>query len=307
MFESTNKLKKSDTMSSRKKQRLFFYTLMMILPMAQVLLFYFYVNINSFLMAFQSMDYDVGGYVFTGLGNFVEAFNNVNLGHYFGNSLLTFVVEFFTGTLGSVFFSYYIYKKKLGHGFFKIMLYMPHIISTTVFVILYKFFVENAIPSLYLQFVGVEIEGLLANPKTTKLFLLIFCSLNGFGAAVLMYSSAMSSISESVIESAELDGVSPMKELIFIVLPSVWSTFVTFVLVRVVGIFTNQMNLYTFYESFAEPHLSTIGYWMYCGAVSGKLEVYPMYSAMGMSLTAIAVPITLILRRLLNKFGPSVD
>ena len=122
-----------------------------------------------------------------------------------------------------------------------------------------------------------------------------------------MYSSAMSSISESVIESAELDGVSPMKELIFIVLPSVWSTFVTFVLVRVVGIFTNQMNLYTFYESFAEPHLSTIGYWMYCGAVSGKLEEYPMYSAMGMSLTAIAVPITLILRRLLNKFGPSVD
>ena len=307
MQNRTDKGKTTTMFSSVKKQKLIFYTLMMILPISQIIIFYFYVNINSFLMAFQSMDYNLGGYIFTGFGNFIDAFTATNLNHYFSNSLTVFAFEFLVGTLGSVFFSYYIYKKNIGHGFFKIMLYMPHIISTTVFVILYKFFVDNAIPSIYLQLYGIEIEGFLANPNTTKIAILLFCILNGFGTSVLMYSSAMSSISESIIESAELDGVTPFKELLFIVLPSVWATFVTFAIVKFVSIFTNQMNLYTFYENLAEPHLSTIGYWMYCGAVSGDLAEYPMFSAMGMALTGIAVPITLLLRWLLNKFGPSVD
>ena len=63
----------------------------------------------------------------------------------------------------------------------------------------------------------------------------------------------------------------------------------------------------TFYESFAEPHLSTIGYWLYCGAVSGELAEYPIYSAMGLALTAIAVPVTLVLRWALNRLGPSEE
>lgn len=304
---STIKNKSKSSMFSLKRQKLIFYIIMMSLPLLQIAFFYFYVNINSFVMAFQDLDYNIGGYVFSGLGNFTEAFKTVNLDHYFKNSLLAFVVEFFVGTLGSVFFSYYIYKRRLGHGFFKVMLFLPQIISTTVFVILYKFFVDNAVPTIYYQLTGTEIQGLLANKDTTKLFILVFCGMNGFGTSVLMYGSAMSSISESVIESAELDGVNSMQELLFIVLPSVWATFITFVLVKVVSIFTNQMNLYTFYESFAEPHLSTIGYWLYCGAVSGELAEYPIYSAMGLALTAIAVPVTLVLRWALNRLGPSEE
>ena len=96
------------SMFSIKRQKLIFYIIMMFLPMLHIAIFYFYVNFNSFLMAFQYLDYNSGGYAFNGFQNFIDAFNTVNLGSYFSNSLLAFVVEFLVGTLGSVFFSYYI-------------------------------------------------------------------------------------------------------------------------------------------------------------------------------------------------------
>ncbi len=61
--------------------------------------------------------------------------------------------------------------------------------------------------------------------RATIMFYSIYVS---FGPRVLVYSSAMSGISESIIESAELDGVNTWQELVHIVLPSIWSTFVTF-------------------------------------------------------------------------------
>ena len=115
----------------------------------------------------------------------------------------------------------------------------------------------------------------------------------------------MSGISESIIESAQLDGVTPFKELVLIVLPSIWSTFVTFMVSAVVGIFTNQMSLFTFYGTNADVSLYTFGYYLYRGAKIGTSSDYPYLSAMGLLLTAVALPITLFTRWSLKKFGPS--
>ena len=82
---------------------------------------------------------------------------------------------------------------------------------------------------------------------------------------MLMYSGAMSGVSDSVIEAAKLDGITPIREFFYIIVPLIYPTLVTFLVVEVAGIFTNQMNLYNFYGLKAEYSLYTFGYFLYKG------------------------------------------
>lgn len=300
--------KTNASMMTKKRSKLIFYCCMMALPILQFLLCYVYVNASSFALAFQKLDMLEGGYSFARLENFKRVFEETkNLKQMWGNSLSLALLMFVFGSLGSILFSYYIYKKKIGSGFFKIILYMPHIISTVVFVIIYQFFVELAIPEVIKTLTDKTIQGLIVNVKTQKATVIIFHIWISFGTQVLLYSSAMSGISDSMIESAQLDGVKPMRELVSIVLPMIWSTFVTFTLMRIMGIFNDQMDLYSFFGTTADASLHTFGYYLYNSVKNGDVADYPMLSAFGLLLTLIAIPVTLCARYMLNKFGPKTE
>lgn len=296
---------KKGSMQSVKRNKLIFYCTMVALPFLQFLVFYIFVNLRSFALGFQEYSFEHGKYMFVGLENFQQIFRDlketVTLASSIKNSLTLFVWTFFFGSFGAVLFSYYIYKKHVGSELFKIVLYLPHILGNVVVVIMYKYFVEEVIPTVFAN----DMLRLLTNPDTSRATVMFYSIYISFGTKVLVYTSAMSGISESIIESAQLDGITPMKELLFIVLPSIWSTFITFMVTSVVGIFTNQMALYTFYAAEAPPALYTFGYYLYRGAKVGTNVEYPYLAALGLLLTAVAVPMTFLARWGLKKLGPS--
>ena len=78
-------------------------------------------------------------------------------------------------------------------------------------------------------------------------------------------------------------------------------------------LFTNQYNMYTLFGNGA-GRTSTLGYFLYVQAMESALVAprdnllsYPVLSALGLILTAIILPITMYLRHLMNKYGPSAD
>ena len=307
-------MKSKKIVASRKTKRLLFYILFAALPLAQAAVFYFYVNFRSFTLAFDSYDSITGTYSFVGFGNFVDALTDLTTMEYLqssiGNSLVLFVVSLVFGSFPAIMFSYYIYKKRVMSGFFKIILYLPHIISTIVFALMFKYFMEDAVPDVIELITGRKVQGFLfdvSNMTRIKVCMMVFTIWIGFGTSVLMYSGTMSSISESVIESGKLEGITPMRELFYIVIPLIWPTFVTFMLTSITGIFTNQMHLYTIFGESAEYQLYTFGYFLYRSTLKAQLSDYPYLSAMGLLMTIVVVPLTLVVRYLLNKFGPRTD
>ena len=77
--------------------------------------------------------------------------------------------------------------------------------------------------------------------------------------------------------------------------------------VSVTGFFTNQIHLYSFYGPTAPSALHTFGYYLYAETLKAGFFEYPYLSAMGMLMTAIAIPLTLLVRWLMTCFGPSVE
>ena len=227
-----------------QRSHFFFYLSIVAFPVVQFLVFFVYMNLNSFILAFQRYDYDAGKYVANGWQNFRQIFSDFvadeSMRASVRNSLILFLFNLVFSNFGTIVFSYYIYKNHFGSKLFKVILYAPHIVSTLVVVIMYKFFVDATIPYIWGEWFGKDLLPLLLSGSDTQFpTILIFSVWIGFGTQVLVYSGTMSGISDSIIESAKLDGITPIKELFFIVIPSVWSTTITFILSAVAGIFTN--------------------------------------------------------------------
>lgn len=297
--------------NKRSRKQFVFYCVMIALPVLQVLIFYFGVNINSILLSFKNYDRNTNAYVWTGFEHFAkmikEMFTEPTWAVAFKNSLIVWVISTVVSMTLALFFSYYIYKKGHFKNFFRVMLFLPSIVSSIVMVILFRNLVDNFIPALVVKFGGEEMLGLLANHDTTMLVLITYGILMGFGTNVLLLSGAMSSISTSITEAAQIDGANRWREFWHIVFPQIFPTFLTIFIISIANLFSNQLNLFSFYGSHAEPQFSTIGYILYKRTLSATYAEYSDLAAIGIILTLIIVPITLGVRKILEKVGPSND
>lgn len=295
-----------------------FYLSLIILPAIQFIIFYIIVNANSLALSFKNYYYDDANNLvteFVGFKNIANVYKSLFTDAQFittiKNSFLFYVMSLVFGAAVSLFFSYYIYKKRLFAGFYKVILYMPHIVSTMVITIMYKFFCEYGIPSIVETLTGKVVGGFSASLDTEFAYLLFFVAFLGCGANMLIYTSTMASVSDSVIEAAEVDGVNYIQEFWYIVLPSIFPTFSLFLVTGLLTIFTGQGNLFNIYGLGAPEEFHTLGYYLFVqvrrAVESNSYIDYPYLAAFGLALTFIAIPLIFGLKWLLQKYGPKAD
>ena len=298
---------------SKKKKDIIFYTVLAAFPVLQFVLFYIVVNFNSILLSFQQIDNTTGSVTFIGFDNFVQVFKDLfgsfELQQSWKNSFIAYGIGLLIGVPFSLFFSFYIYKKYFLSKFFKLFLFLPSIISSIAMIIMFSYFAEDAYPDLMklIFHLATRPNGLLSDTKTTLFAVLFYATWTGFGSTVIMYSSAMSNINNALPEAAKIDGANSFQEFFYITLPCIWPTLVTFLVVGVAGIFTNQLGLYAFFGGNADLRVYTFGYYLYTGTVEGSRASYPYLAAMGLVMTMFAVPLTYLFKFVLERFGPRRD
>ena len=314
-MEKTEKITKK---SNALKEWIVFLSFVTI-PLLQFVIFYVAVNINSVLLSFKT--YLVGGGVRWGLDNFALIFTPMEQGgnlekviNSVRNSGVAFAVRTLIGMSFGLFFSFYVFKKMPAHNFFKVLLFLPTIVSSVVMVIVFQLVAEEAVP-----YIKSMIEnnpdrfapGLTSNQDTRFLAVLIYNVWAGFGTQVLMYLGAMNNVSDGALEAAKIDGANAMQEFTHVVFPGIWPTFMVFLTVNIVEFFTHQMALHTFYgfKELKDSKSYTLGYYMYreVALANGNYANLTFPAALGILCTVIAVPVTFGVRKLLFKLGPSEE
>ena len=295
-----------------KRDKVIFLITAMTLPLIQFFIMYVMVNFNSITLSFKKYitNDDSGAFIFCGFANFVQVIKDfgtqANMQYLIRNSFTMYLVTSPLILISCMFLAYTVWKKVLFSKFFSVMLFLPSILPSLVFVIIGKFTFQNLFPAI----TGIPEHGEILNPPqgfTTLLWYQFFIS---FGPNTIYFLGAMSNISPSVVEAGKLDGANTFREFIHIVFPSIFPTISTFVITGVAGIFINQANLYNFFGGGAHASSYTIGYYLFVqviGTGGGGLTMYPYAAAGGLILTLIAAPTTLTVKYLLEKFGPSED
>ena len=310
-MENGTSVKKNKLQASRRKDAIF-CSLILAYPLLHFAIFYIYVNFSSFAMAFQYY-YD-GEYIFDwgkqNLDQIIYDFKNLPIMvSGLKNSAIVYFCSMLIGEPLAILFSYCIYKKIKGTKFFKIILFMPTIIPGLVLCLIYKYFVDDAIPEIMYLFFKKEMLGLLTTASTMFGTVLFYTLFMGFGPKVLVYSSTMSGINESIVESAQLDGISFARELVSITIPMIFATITTYIVASIATFVTNQMNLFNFFAHDALPSISTFGYYLYVktqiASVNGSYGDFTYVSALGFMFSLVVVPLTILVKKLLEKYGPS--
>ncbi len=308
--------KRLKTLRKNKSKYLFVYG-MLLLPVIQFCIFYIGINMNSIVMAFKEFaGYAAdGGEVFCwSLENFRMFFKEwANPETSVVMSALRNTFKYFTAAVCMVpltfLVAYFLYKKIPGYKFFRVLFFLPSIVSAMLFVTTYKNLIGYGGPvDLLLSLVGGRIPPLLTDNATATGTIIAFTIWTGFGVNMILYQSAMSRIPEEVIEAGQLDGVPWYKEIVSIIIPMVWPTLSTTLILLITSLFNSTGPILLFQGSGVEvdnPAITTTAFWIYRQTFKGANLNYP--AAIGMFYTLVSIPIVFLVRYFFNKIDPEVE
>lgn len=293
----------SDKRSKSIKKHIFVYS-MLGLAILNFLVFYVYANGSAFVLPFLSEDTNR----FT-LENFRNVFADIavpgsRLLIALRNTLIYYFVNLLVILPFSLFGAYFIMKKILGHKFFTVIFMIPMIVSTVVLVAVYKNMLGAGGPiSVLYELFGKEAPFFLYQEETATLMIVIFSVWTGFGLQLIMFSGAMSRIPDSVQEYGRLEGIGFMQELWTVVLPMVWPTFSTILMLSSIGMFSASGPVLLFSDGLYNTQ--TISFEIYSTTVvSGKFNYA---AAFGLLLTVASLPMFFLITYLRNRVPSDVE
>ena len=308
--------KYDDFPKALRKHKYGFIALMLGLSVLSFGLFYVAVNIDSILLAFKvfvrESPLDPGHYEWS-----FENFKNIwreltgnsssstQLLNAFKNTLLLFVMGNLITLPISFLASYYFWKKMPAYKLFRVVFYLPSIVSSVVMVIIFKNLIA---PNGFLGWMSVYITGHPVPPYLSQDSTAIWCVVAyicwvDLAGPYLIITAALNRIPQEIIESAQLDGITPMKEFIHICIPLIWGTLYIILLQKIAGILSADGPIILLTQGKNKTY--TLGYWSYMQVFESHSYEFP--SAVGLAMTMVVAPIAIIARKLMSKVNQDVD
>ena len=279
-----------------------FLAIMLVPSIVQFFIFWVYVNIDSIFMAFQ-VPVPNSNELTWSFANFEALFKEFSTTHSelwiaLKNTLIFFFSGLFVTLPLSLLLCYFLYKKIWGYTAFRILFYLPCIIPASVTVALFRYIIAAEGP-LYevLALFGFKLPPLLQDSRYALWTIVFYGIFFGLGGNLVLFGGAMNQINKELVESATIDGVTMLKEIIYIIIPLMWPTLSTVMIFGFVGLFGASGPILLFTGGAYKT--DTISFWIFRKVQGEQSLYYP--AATGLFFTFIGAPIALIMRKILNK------
>lgn len=289
----------------RRLKRTLFIALILAIPIIHWLVFWLYVNFNSILLAFKLPN---GNWSIETIRQVINelAEPSSDLGIALKNTLSYFIKDVIM-LFWQLIIAYMFYKKIAGYKFFRIVFYLPAIISSVTMVTMFRAIIgsEGVIAGLF-ERADMVFPKLLRDSRYATKTIMFFTIWIGWGGEMLVLGGAFERIPAEVLEAAKLDGVSPVGELAKLIVPMIWPTISTLLILYATGLFNASGPIFLFgtkgsYETW------TLSYWIFHKVLYGGSGQYNAVSAMGVLFTCIGVPIVMFVSWLFDKVIPVVE
>lgn len=290
---------------ARKKATPGFAIIMTGLAVFNLIVFYIYLNIEGVLLSFQDLEreWTLGNYKYI-ISQFI--LDDGTMREALKNTLIYWAVGYFGIQTLNVIIAYFFYKKIRWYKFFMCIFYMHNIIGSVVMSLIYKQVIGPDGPFVELLLkMGVISERLqfLSDSRYAMIASVGYSVWMLVGSVMLYSCAAMARIPTSMLEAAELDGISPLKEFIYIVLPAISGTLSTLYLIGISGIL--YAGGATLFLTEGKYGTMTFSFWMF-------RELYSMNStgtsaALGIVLMLITIPLVFFAKWLMAKISTEVE
>ena len=266
-----------------------------------VALFMSWPTVNVFRMSLYRMGGITNRKEFIGLQNFKTLMEDKNFLEAMQNTILIIVMVMIFTIVFAILFAAILQRGKFkGKNFFRVIFYIPNILSIVVIGGIFGAIYDpsNGLLNTFLEAVHLDFltHKWMGEPKIVIYSIIFALVWQAIGYYMVMYMSGMSAIPEDLYEAASLDGSSEINTFFTVTLPLIWTnirTTLTFYIISTINL------------SFLFVQIMTDG------GPNGKTEVFLNYMykqaygngayGYGMAIGVVVFIFSFVLAAIVNK------
>lgn len=265
-----------------------------LLPAGIVLLIFFFIPFFQ-TIGLSFLDYSNNIYhaSFAGLQNYVAILHNPIFYKVMLNTIIYLVVAVPVLAIIPLFLAILINQKIKGITLYKILIYLPVIVSIVVAAIAFKWlYAEQGILNYLLNVFHVHSIGWLTDPKYAIYSVIIVTIWKGIGYYMMIYLAALMSVPKELYEACDIDGAGFFTKHLTVTIPHIMPTIALVTTISSISAMKIFAEIYVMTKGGPLNSTKTIVYYIYEKAFENLDLGYA--SAMAVILLVIVMTFSLV-------------
>ncbi len=265
-----------------------------LLPAGIILLVFFFIPFfQTVILSFQDYSNNIYNADWVGLANYWEIFKNPIFYKVMLNTFIYLIVAVPILAIIPLFLAILINQKIRGITLYKILIYLPVIVSVVVAAIAFKWiYAEQGVLNYLLSVFHIPAIGWLTDPKYAIYSVILLTIWKGIGYYMMIYLAALMSVPKDLYEACDIDGAGFLRKHLTVTVPHIMPTIALVTTISSISAMKIFAEIYVMTKGGPLNSTKTIVYYIYEKAFENLDLGYA--SAMAVILLAVVMVFSLI-------------
>ncbi len=226
--------------------------------------FFFIPFIDTILLSFKDFSTDIYNPQFIAFSNYIQLFKSKEFYTTLTNTFLFLIMVVPILAVLPLIVAIFINQKIKGVNIYKVLIYLPVIISIVVVAIAFKWlYAQQGILNYLAELFGLSAIGWLTDTKFALLSVAIVTIYKGIGYYMMIYLSALIGVPKDLYEAADIDGASEIKKHLTVTIPQIMPTIALVVIISSISALKVFTEIYVMTKGGPLNSTKTIVYYIY--------------------------------------------
>ena len=265
-----------------------------LLPAGVVLLVFFFIPFfQTIILSFQDYSTNIYNPAYVGLQNYIKLFHSPVFYKVLWNTFLYLFIAVPILAIFPLFLAILLNNKIKGITLYKILIYLPVIVSIVVAAIAFKWlYAEQGILNFFLGYFGINPIGWLTDTRFALISVIVVTIWKGIGYYMMIYLAGLMSVPKELYEACEIDGANALKKHLTVTIPHIMPTIALVSTISAISAMKVFAEIYVMTKGGPLNSSKTIVYYIYERAFENLDLGYA--SAMAVVLLVIVMIFSLI-------------
>lgn len=265
-----------------------------LLPAGVILLVFFFIPFfQTIVLSFQDYSTNIYNPTYVGLQNYFKLFNSPIFYQVLFNTFLYLFLAVPILATVPLFLAILISQKIKGVTLYKILIYLPVIVSIVVAAIAFKWlYAEQGILNYAMQKLGLDAIGWLTDTRFALISVIIVTVWKGIGYYMMIYLAALMGVPKELYEACDIDGANALKKHLTVTIPHIMPTLALVSTISAISAMKVFAEIYVMTKGGPLNSSKTIVYYIYERAFENLDLGYA--SAMAVILLVIVMAFSLV-------------
>lgn len=236
-----------------------------LLPAFVLLVIFFFIPFfQTFALSFNDYSSSIYSPIYIGMENYIKLFKNPIFYKVLLNTFIYLIVAVPILAIFPLFLAVLINQKIRGVTIYKILIYLPVIVSIVVAAIAFKWlYAEQGILNYFVTMFELEPIGWLTDPNWAIYSVIIVTIWKGIGYYMIIYLAALMSVPNELYEACDIDGAGFFQKHLTVTIPHIMPTIALVTTISAISAMKVFAEIYVMTKGGPLNSSKTIVYYIY--------------------------------------------